>query len=103
MGMGFEGGNLDHTQRFAERLRLAGDVRGAEIEEQVGEEEIPHVRFALTWFRRWVHEDTFAAWTAYLVAPLTPTVMRGAPINRAARLRSGMTERFIDDLGSWSG
>ena len=103
MGMGFEGGNLDHTQRFAERLRLAGDVRGAAIEEQVGEEEIPHVRFAVTWFRRWVPEDSFAAWTAYLVSPLTPTVMRGAPINRAARLRSGMSERFIDDLGAWSG
>jgi hypothetical protein len=29
--------------------------------------------------------------------------MRGAPINRAARLRCGMTERFIDDLGAWCG
>jgi uncharacterized ferritin-like protein (DUF455 family) len=103
MGMGFEGGNLDHTQRFAERLRLAGDARGAAIEEQVGEEEIPHVRFALTWFRRWVPDDSFIAWTSYLVSPLTPTVMRGAPINRAARLRCGMTERFIDDLGAWCG
>jgi uncharacterized ferritin-like protein (DUF455 family) len=98
MGIGFEGGNLDHTRRFAARLRAAGDARGAELTEQIGEEEIPHVRFALSWFRKWAPEDSFAVWTSYLVPPLTPTVMRGAPIDRAARLRSGMSERFIDDL-----
>src|SRR6202020_2570867 len=45
MGIGFEGGNLDHTQRFAERFRAVGDERGALLQETVGEEEIPHVRF----------------------------------------------------------
>jgi uncharacterized ferritin-like protein (DUF455 family) len=103
MGMGFEGGNLDHTQRFARRLRAAGDARGAELEEQIGEEEIPHVRFAVRWFRQWSGEDSFAAWTRYLVAPLTPTVMRGTPINREGRRQSGMSERFIDDLAAWKG
>jgi uncharacterized ferritin-like protein (DUF455 family) len=103
MGMGFEGGNLDHTQRFARRLRAVGEARAAEIEEQIGEEEIPHVRFALAWFQKWTHEHSFRAWTSYLVPPLTPTVMRGEPINRKDRLRSGMSERFIDDLAAWSG
>ena len=103
MGMGFEGGNLDHTQRFAKRLRDAGDVRGAELEEQIGEEEIPHVRFALVWFQKWTREESFSGWTRYLVAPLTPSVMRGQPINRESRLRSGMSPRFIDDLAAWSG
>ena len=103
MGMGFEGGNLDHTQRFAARLRAAGDARGAELEERIGEEEIPHVRFALSWFQKWTNDDSFRGWTSYLVPPLTPTVMRGAPINRRDRLRSGMSERFIDDLAAWSG
>jgi uncharacterized ferritin-like protein (DUF455 family) len=103
MGMGFEGGNLDHTQRFAQRLRAAGDARGAELEERIGEEEIPHVRFALAWFRKWTGGDSFSVWTTYLVPPLTPTVMRGAPINRKGRLRSGMSDRFIDDLAAWSG
>jgi uncharacterized ferritin-like protein (DUF455 family) len=103
MGMGFEGGNLDHTARFAARLRAVGDLRGAELEERIGEEEIPHVRFALSWFLKWTHEDSFRGWTSYLVPPLTPTVMRGEPINREDRLRSGMSERFIDDLAAWSG
>ena len=103
MGIGFEGGNLDHTRRFAERLRAAGDERGAELEERIGQEEIPHVRFALSWFRHFAGGDSFAVWMSYLVPPLTPTVMRGAPINRQSRLESGMSEQFIDDLAAWSG
>ena len=98
MGVGFEGGNLDHTQRFAERFRAVGDTRGAELQERVGEEEVPHVRFAVRWFRSWVKDDSFAAWTRYLVAPLSPTLMRGVPMNRASRLRSGMSEPFMDEL-----
>jgi uncharacterized ferritin-like protein (DUF455 family) len=103
MGMGFEGGNLDHTQRFAKRLRAVGDTRGAELEEQIGEEEIAHVRFAVAWFQKWTQEDGFRGWTSYLVPPLTPTVMRGEPMNRASRLRSGMSQQFIDDLAAWAG
>jgi len=103
MGIGFEGGNLDHTQRFAQRLRAAGDERGAELEERIGREEIAHVRFALSWFRHFAGGDGFELWTTYLVSPLTPTVMRGAPINRKSRLESGMSEPFIDDLAAWSG
>jgi uncharacterized ferritin-like protein (DUF455 family) len=102
MGIGFEGGNLDHTRRFGELFRAVGDLRGAAIAEHVGEEEIPHVRFALTWFRRWVGDDSFAAWTAHLVPPLTPTVMRGLPLNREARLRSGLRASFVDALAAWN-
>jgi uncharacterized ferritin-like protein (DUF455 family) len=76
MGIGFEGGNLDHTRRFAERFRAIGDRRGAALEEQIGDEEIGHVRFALSWFRKWVETDGFATWMHHLVAPLTPMVMR---------------------------
>jgi uncharacterized ferritin-like protein (DUF455 family) len=102
MGIGFEGGNLDHTQRFADRLRAAGDEHGAQLEERIGREEIPHVRFALSWFRQFAGGDTFSLWTSYLVPPLTPTVMRGASINRESRLESGMSASFIDDLAAWS-
>jgi hypothetical protein len=29
--------------------------------------------------------------------------MRGEPMNRASRLRSGMSQQFIDDLAAWAG
>ncbi|CAN5490838.1 hypothetical protein BH09MYX1_BH09MYX1_22150 [soil metagenome] len=70
MGMGFEAGNLDHTRRFAERLRAAGDASAAAMTELVGEEEIPHVRFAMRWYVRFGGDARFAGWRADLPPPL---------------------------------
>ncbi|MBI4957838.1 MAG: DUF455 family protein, partial [Myxococcales bacterium] len=54
LGIGFEGGNLDHGERFAARLRAAGDAVGAELCARVAHEEEAHVRFAWLWFWRFV-------------------------------------------------
>lgn len=102
LGVGFEGANLDHTARFAERFRAAGDEEGAKIQERVGAEEIPHVRFALRWLRRWANGVDFAVWTGHLTPPLSPILMRGNPLNRESRRRAGLGEDFLDDLASWS-
>jgi len=102
LGVGFEGGNLDHTVRFAERLRAAGDEDGARLQERIGTEEIAHVRFALRWFARWRGSADFAGWTAHLPEPLSPMVMRGRPLNLAARLAAGFSPSFLEALGAWS-
>ena len=101
MGMGFEGGNLDHTRRFAERFRAVGDEEGARLHERVGAEEIPHVRFARSWFRDFTGSDDFATWLAHLPAPLSPILMRGAPLDREARRAAGLSEAFLDELDAW--
>lgn len=113
IGIGLEGGNLDHAARFATRFRAVGDQEAADIEEQVGREEIPHVRFALHWFRVLDAElrgatppdgstpadgEEFARWAAALPAPLSPLVMRGDPIAREARARAGLGPGFVDAL-----
>ena len=103
MGIGFEGGNLDHTRRFAERLRAAGDERGAELEERIGEEEIPHVRFALSWFRHFAGGDTFAVWTSHLVAAAHAHRDAWRADQPRKQAGSGMSEQFIDALEAWSG
>jgi uncharacterized ferritin-like protein (DUF455 family) len=104
-GMGLEGANLDHTARFAERFRAIGDEAGALLQERIGAEEVPHVRFALHWFARWApppSEASFAEWAAALPAPLSPLLMRGSPLNRAARLEAGFAPDFVDALERWS-
>lgn len=101
LGIGFEGANLDHALRFAARFRAVGDERGAAIQEQVHAEEIPHVRFAMHWFSVFTGRDDFAGWAAALPAPLSPLLMRGAPIRREARLRAGMSETFLNELERW--
>jgi uncharacterized ferritin-like protein (DUF455 family) len=101
LGMGFEGANLDHTARFAARLRAAGDEAGAALEEQIGAEEVPHVRFAFHWFRAFTGRDDFAAWAGYLPPPLSPLLMRGTPLHREARIEAGFSAAFLDELCRW--
>lgn len=101
MGMGFEGGNLDHTRRFAERFRAVGDAAAANLEEAIFEEEVPHVRFALAWFRTFTGQVDFDSWVRYLPPPLSPMVMRGNPIERGGRGRAGFPQAFVDELDRW--
>jgi uncharacterized ferritin-like protein (DUF455 family) len=101
MGMGFEAGNLDHAPRFAARFRAAGDVHGAAMQERVAEEEVPHVRFAVHWFRELTGDLSFDAWRARLPEPLSPRVMRGRPMNVRDRVRAGFDETFLDRLEQW--
>lgn len=101
MGMGFEAGNLEHSAKFAEAFRLAGDERGADIQDQVGLEEIAHVRFAVRWFREMKGELCFDAWLEELPPPLSPMVMRGIPLHRERRSAAGLDDPFLDALSAW--
>lgn len=101
VGVGLEGGNLDHAPRFAERFRAVGDEEGALVQELVAREEVPHVRFALQWFERWSGGLAFDAWVAALPAPITPILLRGDPIARDARRRAGFPDAFVDEIARW--
>ena len=101
MGIGFEGGNLDHASRFAARFREVGDVLGAEVQETVGREEVGHVRFALHWFERFTGSNDFEAWAAHLPPPLSPMLMRGDPVRADLRRRAGMSEEFVEEMIAW--
>ena len=103
IGIGLEGANLDHAARFAERFLAVEDALGAEVQEQIAREEIPHVQFALRWFRHWTGRDDFTTWAAHLPPPLSPTLMRGATVQRDLRARAGMSEAFLDELEAWQG
>ena len=102
LGIGFEGGNLDHATVWAQRFTAAGDEPGAAIQRQVGREEVAHVRFALKWFAEWTGGVSFDTWLATLPPPLSPIVMRGRSIHRALRKRAGFNDDFLDALEAWS-
>ena len=101
MGLGVESANLEHSASFAARFREAGDEEGARIQELVGLEEIGHVRFGVTWFRVFRAALDFETWRLALPAPLSPVLMRGRPLQRAARLRAGQPQAFLDELEAW--
>lgn len=102
LGLGFEGGNLDHAQRYAERFAAVDDEESAALQRTVATEEEPHVRFAVRWFARFSSCEPahipFAGFAESLPAPLTPGLMRGKQLARAARERAGFPPAFLDDL-----
>ncbi len=107
MGMGLEGGNLEHTRRFSVELAEAGDAESAALVAEVGREEVAHVRFATRWFQRLAGEspDTppdFETWRRALPPPLTPTVLRALPLDRERRARAGQGPAFLDALEAWN-
>ena len=98
-GVGLEGANLEHSPRFAAWFRTAGDEEGARILERVAEEEVAHVAFAAQWFERLSGESLdFDRWRAALPAPLTPSILKGSPLNREARARAGLDAAFLERL-----
>jgi uncharacterized ferritin-like protein (DUF455 family) len=101
MGMGFEGANLEHASIFADRFRAAGDEVGALVQERIAREEVAHVAFATRWFQRWTGGCDFDVWVSHLPPPLSPMVLRGAPLSRVARGRAGMPEAFLSALESY--
>jgi uncharacterized ferritin-like protein (DUF455 family) len=98
LGMGLEGANLEHTIRFAEWFRSVGDQRAAEIQDQIGREEVAHVGFATRWFTHFTGGVDFDRFCAALPAPLSPLLLRGKTIAKDRRLRAGMPEEFIEAL-----
>ncbi len=102
MGLGFEAANLDHSERFATLFEEAGDVRGAALQRQVGQDEIGHVRFAAHWYRVWHQDLAFESWRKHLPEPLSPMVMRGQPLNRKARQSAGLSSAFCENLQQWA-
>lgn len=102
MGVGLEGGNLDHARRYREALLAAGDPESAAVEAQVGREEIPHCAFALHWLEAFTGSADFDRWTEELVPPLSPMMMRGSPLNLEDRRRAGYSEDFLARLAAWT-
>ena len=99
LGLGLEGANLDHADRYAAWFESAGDAKGASVQRAVGADEIAHVRFAPEWFARLGGAQLeFKDWARSLVAPLTPALFRGRPMNREGRRRAGFSEEFLDAL-----
>jgi uncharacterized ferritin-like protein (DUF455 family) len=101
LGMGLEGANLEHTERFASWFRSIPDERAAQIQDQVGCEEIAHVRFAIYWFTQWTGNVDFTTWCRELPPPLSPLLLRGKHIHRERRAQACFPVSFIDELQAW--
>ncbi len=101
LGMGLEGANLEHTARFSTWFRSFGDHQAADIQDQVGREEVAHVRFATKWFRIWTGDVSFEEWVAHLPPPLSPLLMKGKSLHLERRKKAAFPETFTHALSVW--
>lgn len=101
LGMGLEAANLEHTARFSAWFRAVGDHRAAEIQDQVGREEVAHVRFATKWFRTWTGSVDFEKWKSELPPPLSPLLLRGKTLHTERRAKAAFPQDFTDALDAW--
>jgi len=102
LGLGLEGGNLEHARTWSQHLAAAGDPSGAATVARVGREEEAHVRFALRWFERWTGGQDFERWRALLPRPLTPSLLCGRPLEIAGRSRAGLRPPFLQALAGFA-
>lgn len=103
MGLTYEQANLDFSALYAEAFRRAGDEASARVCERVHDDEIGHVRLAATWLERLAPSDHADLESAYLEAvpfPLGPSRAKGRRFDSAARVRAGLSERFIEYVRS---
>lgn len=103
VGVGLEGGNLDHGARFTQMLEDVGDHEAAEVERRVAREEIAHVRFAVHWLDKLgAPLETLEQLSALLPPPLSPLVLRGLPLAHEARLEAGLSRRLVEELAAFA-
>ncbi|MBI3725389.1 DUF455 family protein, partial [bacterium] len=100
MGLTFEAGNLDHSFAYRDAFAREGDRESAAILARIHEDEVGHVRFALTWLRA-LKESGASDWEAYvrhLRFPLGPHRAKGAVFQEAPRLAAGFSPDFVAAL-----
>lgn len=102
LGMGLEAANLEHAERFERWFRAAGDKQAAQIQQQVGREEVAHVKFATFWFRKWTGSVDFEQWKAQLPPPLSPLLMKGKTLDLRRRRAADFPEPFLTELAAYA-
>ncbi len=104
LSLTFEQANLDFAKDFAGRFSKIGDLKTAELLEQIHRDEIGHVAYGLKWFRRWKNpsQTDWEAFCTQLKFPLSPQRAKGFALNVDARRAAGLDAEFINELSVYS-
>jgi len=100
LSLTFEQANLDYSRGYAKVFKQAGDLETAAILERIYQDEISHVHYGLSWFRRWKDEESdWKAYRSLLSQPLSAARAKGGfEFNEEGRREAGLDEEFIREL-----
>ncbi|HZV02189.1 MAG TPA: DUF455 family protein [Planctomycetota bacterium] len=98
MGLTFEAANLDHSLAYEEAFARAGDRESAAIVARVHEDEVGHVRFAVSWVNRWKRagQSDLGCYLEHVRFPLGLNRARGPVVQREPRERAGFSDEFLE-------
>ncbi|MDF1850359.1 MAG: DUF455 family protein [Verrucomicrobiales bacterium] len=102
LSLTFEQANLDYANHFSQLLSEAGDRASSALLRRIYEDEISHVGYGLSWFRKWKREEE-SDWEALekrLTFPLSPSRAKGnrTEFNIQGRRAAGLDEEYIQKL-----
>ena len=102
LSLTFEQANLDYALHYGNMFEEAGDAKTARILKTIYRDEISHVGYGLTWFRKWKDEKQ-SDWEAFnkkLIFPLSPSRAKGTGVefNAIGRKEAGLGEAFVQEL-----
>ena len=102
LSLTFEQANLDYARGYARIFAAEGDRETAAILKRIYRDEIGHVHYGLTWFRRWKERKSESDWRAFtsrLEFPLSAARAKGGfDFNEEGRREAGLDEEFIREL-----
>lgn len=99
LSLTFESANLDFSLYYAGLFKEVGDLKSAEIMQEVYRDELSHVRTGAHWLNLWRKDQEL--WEYYLKnlpALITPERARGVYFDRESRLKAGLAPEFVDKL-----
>lgn len=105
LSLTFEQANLDYARHYGQLFHRIGDAETGGLLDRIYRDEIAHVGYGLTWFRRWKDPSRpdWEAWQDTMAFPLSPARAKGnVPFNREGRIQAGFSEDFIGALDLFS-
>jgi len=98
MGLTLEQANLDFTRAYEDDFRAVDDYATADVLKVVHEDELGHVGLAQRFARKIddVARSDVERYVAHVPFPLSAARAKGKRFDRAARVRAGLDEAFID-------
>ncbi|MGE9270255.1 MAG: DUF455 family protein [Verrucomicrobiales bacterium] len=104
LSLTFEQANLDYSRGYAKVFAEAGDADTSAVLQRIYQDEIRHVHYGLSWFRRW-HQGAsdWKSFCSLMSDPLSAARAKGAfEFNEEGRRAAGLDEEFIRELRVFS-
>lgn len=100
LSLTFEQANLDYARGYARVFAQAGDQETAGILDRIYHDEINHVHYGLSWFRKWREGSSdWKSFCSLMSEPLSAARAKGAfEFNEEGRREAGLDEEFIREL-----